>query len=143
MPSVRLRPRPAPLRQPRQLAGAIALVVAAVLLFVPVLVLLRAPALVKRVTLSNSTIYQVNVEVAGPSGKEWLDLGGVPRESDVVVDDVEQQGSKWTFRFTSAGVFAAEMELSRSELERAGWRVLIPPGIAEPLQQAGLAPSAH
>jgi hypothetical protein len=143
MPSVRLRPRPAPLQQPRQLAGVAALAAIAVLLFVPVFVLLRDPGFVRHVTFSNPTPYQLEVLVSGPKSDGWLDLGAVPRESDITVDEVAQQGSKWTFRFTSGGVFAAEMDLTRSDLEHGNWRIAIPPGIADSLQSQGVSPSAH
>nr|MDQ6928612.1 hypothetical protein [Actinomycetota bacterium] len=100
------------------------------------------PVFVRRLTIANPTAYEVNVEISGSQGSGWLDLGTVPREREVALENVVDQGGKWTFRFSSGGVFAAEMALSRADLEQGQWRVNIPDGIAVPLQEAGLPTSA-
>lgn len=142
MPRAHVKPLPVALQQPRQAVGtavAAGAVLVAVLLLMP---LLRGPHVVRRLTLVNSTPYQVEVQVEGAPGTGHLDLGSVAREREIVLEDVIDQGARWTFRFSSGGVFAGEMELARRDIERDGWRVSIPPGVAEPLRDGGVTPSA-
>jgi hypothetical protein len=142
MPGARLKSLPVPLQRSREWLGSV-IAGAAILIVVLALVpLLRTPSLVSQVTLVNPTVYQVNVEATGSANDGWDDLGGVPREGEVVVEGVVNEGGRWTFRFTAGGVYAAEMTLSRADLEHDNWRVNIPVGIAVPLQDAGLSPSA-
>jgi hypothetical protein len=115
--------------------------VAILVVVLAVIPLLRGPAFVPRVTLVNPTAFQVNVEASGAGGS-WLDLGSVPREREIALEGVADQGPTWTFRFSSGGVFASEMVLSRADLEHGNWRVNIPDGIAGPLHDAGLPTSA-
>ena len=142
MPGARLKPLPVPLQRPREAIGSLVAAFAVLVVVIALIPLLRSPAFVPRVTLVNPTAYQVNVEASGLRGNGWLDLGSVPRERDVVLEGVADQGDTWTFRFSSGGVFASEMTLRRDDLEHNKWRVNIPDGIAVPLHDAGLPPSA-
>lgn len=142
MPSARLKPLPVPLQRSREAIGTAAAAVVVLVVVAAVLPLLRGPASVPRLTLVNPTAYQVNVETSGASGNGWFDLGSVPREREVPLEGVADQGERWTFRFSSGGVFASEMVLSRADLEHGKWRVHIPDGIALPLHDAGLPTSA-
>lgn len=142
MPFARVKPLPVPLQRSRQAVGPLVGGAVIVVLMVAVVPFLRGPRFVPRLTLVNSTAYQVNVDATGASGGGWLDLGSVPREREVALSGIVDQGRTWTFRFSSAGIFAGEMTLSRSDLEHEGWRVNIPAGVAAPLQDAGLPPAA-
>lgn len=115
---------------------------AVLLLVLAVFPLLRGPDFVPHLMLVNPTSYQVNVEATGANDGGWLDLGTVPREREVALQGVVNQGQDWTFRFTSGGVYAGEMTLSRADLEREHWRVTVPAGTVVPLQEAGLPASA-
>ncbi|MDQ6909933.1 MAG: hypothetical protein M3Z84_03970 [Actinomycetota bacterium] len=142
MPGARLKPLPVPLQRSREEIGTVVVALAVLVVVLAMIPILRAPASVRRLTLVNPTAYQVNLETSGSPGDGWFDLGTAPREREVVLEGVADQGEKWTFRFSSGGVFASEMVLSRTDLERGKWRVHIPDGIAVPLHDAGLATSA-
>jgi hypothetical protein len=142
MPDARVKPPPIPLQKHRTAVGAILAGAAAMLLFLPMLLLLQGPSFVSKITLTNPTPYRVNVEVTGAEDDGWLDLGTVPREREITVEEVASQGDRWVFRFTSAGVIAGELELARADLERDGWRVNIPAGLAETLRAAGVPVAA-
>ncbi|MGI8776503.1 MAG: hypothetical protein ACR2LJ_03765 [Acidimicrobiales bacterium] len=47
------------------------------------------------------------------------------------------------FRFSYGRVAAAELVVSRAQLERDGGKLTVPPEAAERLRAAGLQPSAH
>ncbi len=102
----------------------------------------RAPADVAALTIDNPTVYQVNVEVS-PSGQGgWLDLGAVGRERSKTVEQIADQGERWVFRFSYAGVDAGRVALSRAELAGARWTVHVPAAAGDRLRAAGLSPSA-
>ncbi len=142
MPGARLKSLPVPLQRSRQAIGTAAAAVVVLVTVLAVSPLLRGPNFVPHLTLVNPTAYEVNVEASGSSGAGWIDLGTVPREREVALEGVADEGQEWTFRFSSGGVFASEMVLSRADLEHDNWRVSIPVGIAVPLHDAGLPTSA-
>ncbi|HEX8769471.1 MAG TPA: hypothetical protein VF711_01740 [Acidimicrobiales bacterium] len=142
MPGARLKPLPVPLERSREAIGSLVAAVAVLVLVLAVFPLLRGPAFIPHLTLVNPTAYQVNVEASGSTRDGWLDLGSVSRESEVALEGVADQGQRWSFRFSSGGVFASEMVVSRVDLGRGNWRVNIPDGIAVPLHDAGLPTSA-
>jgi hypothetical protein len=142
MPRARLKPLPMPLERSREAVGSAIGGAVILILVLAVIPLLRTPQLVPRVTLVNATSYQVNVDATGAAHDGWVDLGSVPREREVSLEGVADEGREWTFRFTSAGVYAGEMILARADLERDHWRVNVPAGVVVPLQDAGLPASA-
>ena len=52
------------------------------------------------------------------------------------------QGSTWTFRFSSQGRVVGDLVSTRADLERGGWRVVIPDTFAESLRADGVVPTA-
>lgn len=143
MPGARLKSLPVPLQRSREWLGTAVAGVAILVVILALVPLLRSPSLVPRVTLANPSVYQVNVEATGAANDGWDDLGAVPRERELTLEGVPDEGRTWTFRFSSGGVTGAEMTISRADLEHDHWRVNIPAGITEPLQDAGLPPSAN
>lgn len=99
-------------------------------------------AYVPRLTVVNDTEYNVNVEVTGAAHDGWLDLGAVSRGRTQTLEQIVDQGGRWSFRFSYAGVAAGDLSLDRSGLAAQGWRVTIPPQVGERLKAAGLRPSA-
>src|SRR5689334_19213498 len=79
--------------------GAIAL-----LLFVLIQPAITTPHVVKRVTIDNSTVYDLDVAVATRSSGPWMALGAVGRHGHTAVEEVIDQGDRWVFRFSAAGV---------------------------------------
>jgi hypothetical protein len=101
--------------------------------------ILRAPAFVDRVTVSNSTRYDINVDVAASDGRR-LDLAYVEAGGSVAVRGVVDQGDRWTFRFSYGGTEAGRVSVDRARLERGDWTVEIPPRVEMRLDAAGYEP---
>jgi hypothetical protein len=113
-------------------------------LWLPLVALLAATcsnaSFVDEVTLVNQTDYPAHVEVSNTSRKAWLNLAVALRDRETTVYDVIDQGSVWIFRFDYAGKHEEELEISRSGLVRAGWKVEVPPSFGQELQQLGVEP---
>ena len=95
---------------------------------------------VDRITIANPTGYDLAVEVSGGNRETWLPLTVVGTGSEVVVEQVIDQGERWTFRFKHWDDPVGEVVLTRTELEASGWRVEVPSDIQERLQQLGRPP---
>ena len=94
---------------------------------------------VDEVVLTNSTAYTVTVKVTDGSGGGALRLATVPARSEVTVREVIDQGSTWSLSLTYAG-HEQGMQLSRSQLERSGWQVVIPESFETALRDRGVVP---
>jgi hypothetical protein len=102
--------------------------------------LLRTPSHVDHLVVDNPTEFELDVDVAGSSGGT-LGVGPVEAGDEVRFDDVLDQGDDWRILLSSAGVDAAEVRISRDDLERDGWRVTVPEEAAERLRAAGMPPT--
>jgi hypothetical protein len=134
--------------QPRQVpAGAkartLALLASGVLVAIAFAAMTAAdsPGHVERVTVDNPHEWAANVDVAGIDKNVWVGLGTVDRQTTHTLEEVLDQGRQWRFRFSYGGAEGGEVAISRSELERKGWRVEIPDTFEERMRAAGLAPS--
>jgi hypothetical protein len=99
------------------------------------------PPTVDRITLVNPTDYDLHVHVTGREQGIWLPVAIVEARSEDVAQDVIDQGDRWTFRFLYTGESLEETSLTRAELERNGWRVVIPAELGERLRELGEPPS--
>ena len=118
----------------------------AVLAAVLAIVLLR-PALepgpfVAGVSFVNSSEYAFDVDVTAAKTDGWMLLGTVADRGKTEVAEVFDQGPTWTFRFVTQGQLAGEVEVSRAELERAGWQLEVPARFADALRADGVVPTA-
>jgi hypothetical protein len=95
------------------------------------------PTFVRRLTLVNPTSYEIQVAVAGAGADGWLDLGEIAPGSVRTVEEVIDQGQRWTFRVRRAQVGDAQLVVSRQELRRVGWRMTIPALFIEHLGAQG------
>ncbi len=100
------------------------------------------PGRVAALTVTNPSPYQVNVEVSAAGDDRWLDLGAVDRERDRTIEELFDFGATWVFRFASGGVDGGRLEVARTALHAAGWKITVPPDVAERFAAAGLKPSA-
>lgn len=100
----------------------------------------RAPT-VERITIVNPTEFTLDVDVTGPERDGWLPVTIVEARSEEVTGDLIDQGDRWIFRFLHWGDPVGELVLTRTELERSGWRVEVPEQIGERLQELGRPPS--
>jgi hypothetical protein len=118
-----------------------AVAVAAILVVAILPRALATPSNVDRVTLENHTQYAVVVDVSGRSADGWMGLGTAERETATDVRDVIDQGDVWTFRFTSQGYDAGEVQITKADLKRSGWKVAIPAAVGERLARQGVTPT--
>jgi hypothetical protein len=95
------------------------------------------PPTVERITISNPTGYDLEVQVSDPNRDSWLPTGIVEAGSEQISEQVIDQGEVWIFRFLHWGESVGELELTRSELERNGWRLEVPGQVEERLRQWG------
>jgi hypothetical protein len=103
----------------------------------------RPLTFVDHIEIVNPTVFQVEVDVRSArardtTGDGWMALGGIRRESRRTLDEILDQGERWTFRFSYGGVVAGEVTLGRAQIET----VTIPGEVAARLAEAGFAPSA-
>ncbi|MEA2704417.1 MAG: hypothetical protein QOD63_2362 [Actinomycetota bacterium] len=142
MTRTRIEPRITPSR-PARTGGLLAAAVGGVAAVVLASSSLSPAAFVDRVTIVNPTPYQLNVALGAVGSSGSLDLGTAGRDTEMVVEQVFDPGSRWVLRFSYAGTSAGEVDVSRSELADAKWRVEIPPAVGDRLRATGLAPSAR
>jgi hypothetical protein len=140
MRPVNTQPRPMP-------AGAkartLALLASGVVVAIAFTVMTAAgsPGHVERVTVDNPHEWAASIEMAAVEKGGWVGLGTVDRQMSHTFEEVLDQCRQWRFRFSYGGADGGEVAISRSELERRGWRVEISNTFAERMQAAGLAPS--
>ena len=136
------RPEEAPPRSRGTVAGAlVAAAAAGVALFFLLAPILRLPAFVDAVKVSNPHPWHAEVDVGPPDGSRWIGLGHVARGQTRTFDGVIDAGGQWVFRFAFPGIESAEVRLSRAELERAAWTVRVPDEFAARLREAGELPT--
>lgn len=96
---------------------------------------------VDRVTIVNTTPYDLEVDVTGAARDGWLALGNVPRGKTGSTEQVVDLGQTWIFRFRHAGQVAGEVTVTRGRLTAGRWRVEVPAQIEEKLREMGFAPT--
>ena len=125
--------------------GLLAGLAAAGLVLLLVLLLLASssePGRVATLTVTNPSPYQVNLEISGAGEEQWLDLGAVGREKTRTIEELPDLGDAWVFRFSSGGVDGGRLEVARTVLRQAGWKISVPAEVAARFEEAGLRPSA-
>ena len=91
--------------------------------------LLQGPRLVTRVTFVNPTPDVIEVDVAGAERDSWMGLGALQPKSATDFEGVIDQGAEWVFRVQARGISGGEFVASRASLDKAGWRITIPPEV--------------
>ncbi len=93
------------------------------------------------VHVENPTAFGVSVEVHDDRGGGRLRLGVVSSGIDKTFTGVIDQGAKWVFEFSYAGVSGGTIEVT-SEAMKDG-PVVVPGFVEETLRDAGLTPPEH
>jgi hypothetical protein len=137
MSPVLTRHAPEPVLRLRSVAVPLAAIVFFVVLFFGLLRLVESPAMVGRVSVDNRTSYDLEVGVTDGSNRDRLLLAALDADATTRVEDVLDQGSTWLFRVSRAGTTLGTLERSRDELQRAGWRVVIPASWDDRVLEAG------
>lgn len=122
--------------------GAVAAVIATVVVVLAGSWAVRGPDFVDRVTIENPTRFDVDVDVAGSDGRV-LELTQVLAGRTKVVRDVIDQGGSWTVTFSYAGTEGAAMRIDRTTLEDDGWRIEVPAEVEQKLESAGYEPRSR
>ena len=140
MSPVLTRHAPEPVLRLRSVAIPLAAIVFFAMLFFGVLRLVESPAMVGRVSVDNRTSYDLEVGVTDGSNRDRLLLAALDADATTRVEDVLDQGSTWLFRVSRAGTTLGMLERSRDELQRAGWRVVIPASWDDRVVEAQASP---
>lgn len=93
---------------------------------------------VDKVVIVNRTRYPATIDVHG-IGQGSTDLAIVGAESEMTIRDVYDQGDRWIFRFAYSG-YKQELGVSRDQLARNGWRVMVPTTFETHLRARGVQP---
>jgi hypothetical protein len=122
-------------------AGAVALGLLTAVVLTSVVGLSGGSSTVPRLTFENPTPYALAIEVSRGPGTGWTSAGSVRQKSTADVNEVTDQGDVWLFRFDSQGQTGGELRMTRSELEAADWRIVIPSEVGTRLAEAGAPPT--
>lgn len=143
-PSVASRPRPQPVPQARRRDQVLYIGVALVVIGLVSLVApaLELPPVVSELTVENPHQWNVSVTVTGADGEGSLAVGSLGRETTQTFDGIIDQGERWIFSFGYGGVDGGDIELSRAELDRAGWEIRVPDAFSHRMRTAGVSPSS-
>ena len=122
-------------------ADAVAIIIAIASVLVVGLIVLAEPARISHLTVTNSSEYDVAIELTSGESGTWLPFAVVGQRSTREFQDVLDQGDTWVFAFRSQGRDGGEMTLSRADLAAAGWNVTVPEATVEQVRGDGAPPS--
>jgi hypothetical protein len=109
-------------------------VAAVVLMVLGVLIpALQSDHFVDHVQVANASEFDVEVAVAGAVPDGWTDLGTAGARRASVIHDVYDQGDVWTFNFQTPTAHVL-VQMTRDQLERAGWNVAVPGSLISQLR---------
>lgn len=101
--------------------------------------LMQEPSFIREITFDNRTSYDIGIQVTHGKRDGWMSIGTVRHASNSTFHEIYDQGDVWIFRFRAQGEEGGELRLTRTELERANWRLEIPESVGEELQSKGAA----
>lgn len=129
---------PGPSRRLAKTALAIALSLAAT---IGLERLTAPPGHVARISVTNDTGYDLQVFAGTPGAPSVVPLGAVGKASTADLAEVLDLGSSWVVSFRAQGRDGGSLEIARDDLERDGWRLVVPAAAAARLDDAGAPPS--
>ncbi len=141
MSSAALQSPPAPPQQRRPTLQYVAAVVFVAIIVGEVVLLLRGPSFVDQVRFTNRSGLLIDVDVTDEDRDGWIAVAIVRPQQTVTTREVIDQGATWIFRFRSAGHDGGEIRITRKQLERSRWTVVIPAWVVERLVRAGAQPT--
>lgn len=104
-------------------------------------IVLRGPAFVDEVSITNSSEYDIGVQVGGADRDGWMAVTTASSRSTTTTRDVIDQGEVWVFRFRAQGREGGEVRVTRRELELADWTLEVPDDVIQHLRDLGAPPS--
>lgn len=133
--------RPSASRRPPWSAPvAVVVIVVLGLVLSQLLRVLEVPSHVERVSFENPTVYDLDVEVTDRARDGWVGMGTAVGGATTKMEEILDQGDTWIFRFSGQGRDGGELQLTRRQLERDGWKVTIPEEIGDTLKAQGAQP---
>jgi hypothetical protein len=99
--------------------------------------LVQPPSTIDRLTVKNPTKFDVAVAVDGGGDEGWMPVGSVRRASTATFEDVVDQGGTWRFQLSAQGKDGGEVQISKADLEKAGWHFEIPESVSDKLLSEG------
>jgi hypothetical protein len=100
------------------------------------------PGVVSKLTVVNSTSYDLEVNAANAASRDRVLLGRVQRGQTISLDQVDDLGDVWVFTFDFPGPLrAGEVRIARDELVRRRWRIEVPDEVEQRLRSMGVKPS--
>lgn len=132
-------PRSAKRARRPDLVPAVLVGIGTALLLVLVSLTLRTPEHVS-LTVRNPLDWRADVSVRAEGDPAWTHAGAVPRNGELELLRLPDQGDEWVVRFSYAGA-QQEVTVSRGELAANGWRIDVPDELGEDLEEAGVAPT--
>lgn len=112
-------------------ALAVAATVAAAIVIWLVLGLIGSPSMIPRVTVSNPSSGDLEIDVAPVRGGATLDLGHVAPRSSRTIQDVLDQGDTWVFTVSSARARLGTFPVDRDELADNDWTITLPADLTD------------
>ena len=107
----------------------IVLAVIAVFGLIVVTRLVPDPAIVERVTISNDTEFDLDIDAAASDHDGWTPVGIAFAGSDRTFEQVIDHGDEWVFRFRGQGRDGGEVPVTRAELEANDWVLEVPESV--------------
>lgn len=98
--------------------------------------LMETPRTVSALAVTNPTRFDLAIEVSD-DGEGWMPVGSVRRESTVTFKEIVDQGDVWVFRFTAQGRDSGRLDISKADLEKAGWTLSVPESVSDELRAQG------
>lgn len=136
------RPRPRHARGRALLDSDLAAIVVASVFAVSIgSFVLRGPAFVDEVSVTNPNEYDIGVQVTGGDREGWMAMTTVSQRAAKTTVHVIDQGEAWVFRFRAQGREGGELRVERGDLEQTGWTVTIPDEVIQHLRDLGAPPS--
>ena len=96
---------------------------------------------VDRIEIVNPTEYDLLVDVRPDQNASRLGLGLAKHGSQAIHEQVIDLGEEWIFAFSYVGEEVGSLAIKRSDLESAGWRVVIPDEVGAKLRERGVKAS--
>ena len=144
MPTASVQPDLSDLRVRRRLPLDPRVIITVVVGLIVVAVLapaLRSGPFVDKVAFANPSDYAYEVAVSSSSGGSTTLLGNIAAQDTTTIGTVFDEGSQWTFRFSTQDRVVGDVVMSRDDLIGSGWRVAVPARFAQKLATEGVIPT--
>jgi hypothetical protein len=142
MNQILIEPSPPRARRVGDAARVVLVAILVVALLAIAIRVTEGPDFVDRVSVTNRTGYDLDVDVTSGSHDGWLPLSVATAGSTAATREVVDMHDTWVFRFSHEGVDAGELRVSRDELARNGWTVRVPERVGQQLRTLDQLPGA-